>query len=133
MGDYNEELNYRLDLMYALSGEWEAEQLAQQLVEYGKLEGDVVLTERQERLDVIQDLALNIKSDAWQLQRFREAYLFGILSVPDSERRRIVEAIRELCAAQIPFLEKSLRFQLKDLKEILTRLEAHSTPSSAAD
>jgi len=33
MADYDAELNYRLDLMYALSGKAESEQLAEQLVE----------------------------------------------------------------------------------------------------
>ena len=123
MADYDEELNYRLDLIDILSGQLEAEQLAKELVEYGKLKAGGALTDSPNRLDVIQDLVLSIKSNQWQLQRFREAYLFGILSVPDSERPRVADAIRALCEAHFPFLKKSLGFQLPELKEMLIRLE----------
>lgn len=50
---------------------------------------------------------LSIKSDQWQLQRFREAYLFGILSVPDAERPRVADRIRALCEAQFSFLRNA--------------------------
>jgi hypothetical protein len=115
--------DYRLDLMYALSGQQEAEQLAEQLVEYGELEAKGVLTGSQNRLGLIRELAFGIESDPWRLQRFREAYLFRLLSVPDSPRSRVAEAIRELCEAQFPSLRKSLGVQLRELKEMLTRLE----------
>jgi hypothetical protein len=57
MVDYDEELNYRLNLMYTLSGQQEAEQLAEQLVEYGELEAKGVLTGSQNRLGLIRELA----------------------------------------------------------------------------
>src|SRR5215813_1164129 len=99
MNSYNEELRYRVELFEALSGQLEAVQLAQQLLEYG-LEAD-----QQDRLDVIRYLASDIEKDGWRLERFREAYLFRILSMSDDERTRTDHAIDELCATHLPFLE----------------------------
>jgi len=116
MNSYNEELRYRVELFGALSGQLEAVQLAQQLLEYG-LEAD-----QQDRLDVIRYLASDIEKDGWRLERFREAYLFRILSMSDDERMPVDDAIRELCATHLPFLEKSLGFQLAEMQAIYARL-----------
>ena len=122
MNSYNEELRYRVELFEALSGQLEAVQLAQQLLEYGKPEADRVVTDQQDRLEVIRYLASDIEKDGWRLERFREAYLFRILSMSDDERMPVDDAIRELCATHLPFLEKSLGFQLAEMQAIYARL-----------
>lgn len=133
MTDYDKEMNYRLDLMYALGGQQEAEQLAEQLLEYGELEARGVLTDSQNRLDMMRYLAFGIESDSWRLQRFREVYVFSLLSLPDSVRPRVAEAIRVLCEAHFPFLKKSLGFQLREIKELLTRLGGVASVRSQSD
>ncbi len=77
-----------------------------------------MLTDSKNRLGVIRELVLSIGNDPWRLQCFREANLFRLLSVLDSERPRVAEAIRDLCEGQFPSLKKSLGFQLRELKEM---------------
>ena len=123
MTDYEQELNNQMDLLYALGGQWEAEQLAEQLIEYGKLEANGMLTDSQNRLGLIRELVLSVESDPWRLQRFREVYVVGIVSLSDSERTRVANAVRELCKAEFPSLTNKLGLQLQEIKETIARYE----------
>ena len=123
MNSYKEELEYRFKLLEALSGQMEAVQLAEELIEYGKLESSGVLVDPGARLEFIRYLASDIEGDKWRLQRFRLNYVVKIRSLPDPEQSRVANAVRELCAKQLPFLTKSLVFQLSEIKAIVARLE----------
>lgn len=123
MTNYEQELNYHLDLLYSLGGQWEAEELAEQLIEYGKLQANGMLTDSQNRLGLIRELVLRVESDPWRLQRFREVYVVWIVSMPDSERTRVADAVRELCKAEFPSLTKKLGLQLQEIKETIARYE----------
>jgi hypothetical protein len=123
MNGYTEELEYRFELLEALSGQMEAVQLAEELVEYGKLGSNGVLVDPQARLEVIRYLASDIEEDKWRLRRFRLAYFVKVTSLSDSERPLVANAVRELCAKELPFLTKSLGFRLSEIQAIAARLE----------
>jgi hypothetical protein len=123
MNSYKEELEYRFELLETLSGQMEAVQLAEELIEYGKLESSGVLVDPGARLEVIRYLASDIEGDKWRLQRFRLAYFLKVMSLSDSERPLVANAVRELCAKELPFLRKSLGFKLSEIQAIVARLE----------
>jgi hypothetical protein len=123
MNGYKEELEYRFGMLEALTGLNDADQLAEELIEYGKLGSNGVLVDPQGRLEVIRYLASDIEGDKWRLLRFRLNYIVKIMSLPDPERSRVAHAVRKLCANQLPFLTKSLGFKLSEIKAILARLE----------
>jgi len=123
MNGYKEELEYRFGMLEALSGLIDADQLAEELVEYGKLGSNGVLVNPQARLEVIRCLASDIEDDEWRLRRFRLTYFVKIMSLTDSERPLVADAVRELCAKELPFLTKSLGFRRSEIKAIAARLE----------
>jgi hypothetical protein len=123
MNGYTEELEYRFELLEAMSGQMEAVQLAEELIEYGKLASVGVLVDPQARLEVIRYLASDIEEDKWRLLRFRLAYVVKVVSLSDSERPLVANAVRELCEKELPFLTKSLGFRLSEIQAIVARLE----------
>ena len=123
MPSYKEELEYRFELLKALSGQMEAEQLAEELIEYGKLGSSGVLVDPGARLEAIRYLASDIEEDKWRLRRFRLAYFVKVASLSDSERPLVANAVRELCSKELPFLTKNLGCQLSEIQAIVARLE----------
>lgn len=61
MNGYKEELEYRFKLLEAMSGLIDADRLAEELIEFGKLASGGVLVDPQTRLEVIRYLASDIE------------------------------------------------------------------------
>lgn len=106
MNSYKEELEYRFELLKALSSQMEADQLAEELIEYGELGSSGVLVDPGARLEAIRYLASDIEEDKWRLRRFRLAYFVKVASLSDSERPLVANAVRELCAKELPFFRR---------------------------
>ena len=127
---YEKELEYQVQLMRALDSQSAARELADSLVEYGRLvtAGKLSHAGKDNLVREIDSLASEIEQEKKHLESFKWIYVLEVLKADLPSEAS--QAVRELCEARFPFLYDYLTVTLTEVREKLIELRGHSTDTT---
>lgn len=127
---YEQELEYQIQLMRAIDSQSATRELAAALIEYGRLvtSGNLSRAGEGSLVSEIGSLAAEIEQDEKQLESFKWLYILG-LSKADLPSE-VAQAVRELSEARFPVLYDYLTVTLTEAREKLSELRARLTDST---
>jgi len=128
---YEEELEYQIELMRAIDSQHAERELAISLLDYGRLLAADELS-RAQKINLVSEigsLAAEIEQDEKRLESFKWIYIANLSKgkLPPEA----AAAIRELCEARFPFLYDYLTVSITEIQEKLSELRGHSSDTTS--